>query len=951
MQEKSILECDLATAQEEIATLTGELKSASSEHCIMQARVSELEDALAHEKTKLDQNLEREALHETKIQSLQQEVDEAMRLIRDVSPGRIADGVRGLMTLSKSNAEHASRRESELAVLQAEMAMASAEIERLQKSRERDSQVLSELQSDNEALDAKIEVLNQRLAKEHEELIQCKRANDGLTADLKEFRSKADDIKALHHALQRENSFLVGKLEAMSHSFTSTQLELKNVLAANRTLEVEVKDVKDHAAHTSAQLLKCEAELSQVQLTEMKTAQLLSTANRACEELRSSNAAMHAQLRNAALLSQEMLVLVSAVGGDLKSNEEHSLDQCFVIQDLSSQLSAKCRALQDLDRSLVTSEEDREKLMRASFKLEALMKEHIRALEKLDRAETSVKQLLDATALVQEEMQGLVLEVSAAMGLIERQIGRTMTALHMVNPDEGSHPCSRQDDLISALSHLEQILTLLDTLRDAKCHHEQDQAAKENERLRLELSEAIELIAFLQNDRDRSCGELISEKEGCQALSYKLQVAERRALDSEQRCSALEQKLARARSDLDRTKSTTKTALAEMLSLIRDAVGQCSYASDFFSASCTDLCLLNAVYDGMFSRVFEDIECIGEAMRDQELVNQRLDGELGEKLKYAESLERELTALRDFLYSVKNDVSHHVQAMSGMLEDAKGDVRDSVWVLEGDLSDLKNLAHRRAIEIDEAQRQIVEGQELSRERECKIADANSEREALISRLQMDRQRADEALRQTEDAMATIVILREELVRTEQDRDARAQDARRAQHELHELNHATEKQLLQLRGQLHSHKGVVQERIMALQVESEQSAMAMAALCKELGVLKADFKRQVAILNGKVHECDEQQQNVYETIQRQERELHRHEAGVEQVTLNLELLMGQILDSERHSQQQLLDEQVRACRGTSLCRCHFRCTHLLGDSEGLTCRKNLRKRIFLKPSEL
>ena len=75
------MECDLATAQEEIATLTGELKSASSEHCIMQARVSELEDALAHEKTKLDQNLEREALHETKIQSLQQEVDEAMRLI------------------------------------------------------------------------------------------------------------------------------------------------------------------------------------------------------------------------------------------------------------------------------------------------------------------------------------------------------------------------------------------------------------------------------------------------------------------------------------------------------------------------------------------------------------------------------------------------------------------------------------------------------------------------------------------------------------------------------------------------------------------------------------------------------------------------------------------------------------------------------------------------------
>jgi len=74
-------------------------------------------------------------------------------------------------------------------------------------------------------------------------------------------------------------------------------------------------------------------------------------------------------------------------------------------------------------------------------------------------------------------------------------------------------------------------------------------------------------------------------------------------------------------------------------------------------------------------------------------------------------------------------------------------------------------------------------------------------------------------------MATIDILREELARTERDREARTHDARKAQQELRELNHATEKQLLQLRGQLHSHKGVVQERIMALQAKSEEAAMA------------------------------------------------------------------------------------------------------------------------------
>ena len=121
-----------------------------------------------------------------------------------------------------------------------------------------------------------------------------------------------------------------------------------------------------------------------------------------------------------------------------------------------------------------------------------------------------------------------------------------------------------------------------------------------------------------------------------------------------------------------------------------------------------------------------------------------------------------------------------------------------------------------------------------------------------------------------------------------------------------------------RVQLQAHKGNVQERILALQVESEEAHMTIAALRKELGVIRADLKRRVTDLNGKVLEYDEHRQDICAAIQRQERELDRREAGVEQVTRNLELLMERIIDGERCQQQLLLNDQVRASRHTSVC---------------------------------
>jgi hypothetical protein len=923
-----MLECDVAMAQDQITTLASELKSASSEHCILKTRTLELEAEMTAKQIKLDQSFEREAQHETKIQAFQQDRDEAMSIIRGVLEDtfcNIADGLRALIILTRKNANDASRREGELTILHAEMSAACAEIKRLQELRKSDGQVSLELQYDKEALDAKITLLNERLATEHEQLIQCRRANDELTADLMEARTKIEHSNEIHRAAQHENNLRIEQLDVIGQSFTSTQLELKKILTTNRELEAEVKNAKDHAAHTSAQLVKCETELSEVQLTEMKAAQQLSAANRACEALRDSNTALNFRLHNAARLSQELLEQVSVAGADLKSNEEHSFDQMFVIQNLNSQLSEKCRALQDLDRSLIAAVEDRENLMRTSFKLDTVIKEHSKVLKKLNLAETMVKQLLDATALVQEEARGLVLDFSVAMGLIERQIGQTMSALNTAKPDEALHSCGPQDNLVSALSYLEQTRTLLDALRDAKLLQETDQAAKEAARLRLELSEAIELITFLENDRDRSCDALLSEKEGCQALSFRLQVAERKALEGEQRCSALEQKLLLSRSDHEKTKHAVKTAVAEMISLLRDAVGQCYHASNFFTSSCVDLCILNEIYGEMFSCASEDIACIEQTLHDQALVNERLDVELAEKSKYAQGLEREIALLRSFLSSATRDVSLHVHEMSGMLEHVKGEVRDSLWVLEGELSNLRSLAHGRAVELDEAHRQIVEGKNSSRDLECEISAqqaqllaAHSEQQKLFLRLESDRQKADEALRERDDAIATIALLRGELLRTEHERDARSDDARIAQQGLQELKHATEKQLLQLRVQLQAHKGNVQERILALQVESEEAHMTIAALRKELGVLRADLKRRVANLNGKVLEYDEHRQDICAAMQRQERELDRREAGVEQVTHNLEVLMERILDGKRCQQQLVLNDQVRASRHTTVC---------------------------------
>ena len=99
--------------------------------------------------------------------------------------------------------------------------------------------------------------------------------------------------------------------------------------------------------------------------------------------------------------------------------------------------------------------------------------------------------------------------------------------------------------------------------------------------------------------------------------------------------------------------------------------------------------------------------------------------------------------------------------------------------------------------------------------------------------------------------------------------------------------------------------------MALQVESEELHTAIFDICKELGLLRADFRREVGTLNGKVFDYDANRKRMCEAIERQERELAHREAGVEKITGSLEILMHQLCEGEVRQQQRHSTDQVSA----------------------------------------
>ena len=482
-----------------------------------------------------------------------------------------------------------------------------------------------------------------------------------------------------------------------------------------------------------------------------------------------------------------------------------------------------------------------------------------------------------------------------------------------------------QDNLISSLAELEHLRALLDTRRDALRNAEQGRAEAASARLRLELSQATALIACLEQDRDRNTDELHFEKEGHQILSQKLIMSEQRKQENELMCMNLEQELARLKFDRESNKKALNKAVEEILRLTREAKGQCAMAKDFFTVSLSQLCLFSETYKSSFSHAAHDIAFIEGALRDQERVNTSLNTDLAFARTRAGKFDGELAELQDGLSSMRSVTNFHVHEITGVLEVAKGDVRQAAWALEGDCTNMTNLVQRQAEEIAETHRQVLLGRDQVRDKESEIHDLRNqledvktlaearkcEIEEMCSLLQHDRQMADEALRQTEEAVITISTITAELATTKKDLVAQFQFSYAAEQETQKMKDVAEKQLNQVRSQLYTHTSGVQERIMALQIESEELHTAISGIVLELGLLRADFRREMGSLNVKIFDFEVHQKVMLDTIERKERELAHREAEMEKIARNLEVLMDKLREGERRQHLSHLACQVIA----------------------------------------
>jgi len=458
LREKSMLECDLSAAKERISSLDAQMQDLSNDYDLLKARIVDLEDVLAAENSKVDQGLEREAEQDNIIQTLQLAIKDGMMMLQDYSEDAdktLAGSVRGLIRLCESGVGDVSRLEAELARLQEALSDSSAEIHRLEGLRGSDSEVALEMQCEKDALENKIKFLNECLAKEHENMTKTIKTSEKLAADLRDARSHGDAVNERCNSAQVENNQLSRDLGIVSKTCASQQMELDALSATNRQLEHNLTNLQQQEARTSAQLIKRQAALSDSQLQEIEIAQKCLPADKAREALREQNSSLSVQLQRSSTRGKELLDHISVMHAALKDNEEFSLEQCFEVAGLHNELSFKCRALDEMHYAVANGERDREQLMRTSMQLEMLTKQRAADVRKLSLSETNLRHLLSCAALAQEEIQTMVLELSVAMGLVERQIGHTISALNTIIPRSKSPPAGVQGNLIVSLTQLE----------------------------------------------------------------------------------------------------------------------------------------------------------------------------------------------------------------------------------------------------------------------------------------------------------------------------------------------------------------------------------------------------------------------------------------------------------------------------------------------------------------
>ena len=112
-----------------------------------------------------------------------------------------------------------------------------------------------------------------------------------------------------------------------------------------------------------------------------------------------------------------------------------------------------------------------------------------------------------------------------------------------------------------------------------------------------------------------------------------------------------------------------------------------------------------------------------------------------------------------------------------------------------------------------------------------------------------------------------------------------------------LKSAAAHQITQLRTQLHSYAGDVQERIMTFHAEIEDVHLSIENINKDLRAMRNDRTRDIFELNDKVHGYEGQLKGMRDVIKRQEGAVARRTAEMERATSNLEVLMDRLVETE------------------------------------------------------
>jgi len=951
LQEKSIIECHLSAAKERIASIDGVMQNVStncnvSTDCnVLKARVVDFEYAMLVERLKVDQGLEREADQDTAKEALQHEITDVLLILQAFSEDadhNLAESVRRLIRMCQSGANEVSRLGTQLAKLQEGMSDSSAEIHRLEELRGNDAKVAQEMQCEKHTLETKMKLLSECLSKEIDNSTTTRNTNEKIAADFRDARSQNEQIRERCNSVQIEHNQLSRDNQERRQESAALQKECDVLSGANLQLEHNLMNLQEQDACKSALLTKSEAALLDSQLQAKETAQKLTAVDKVRKALAEQNLAFSMQLQHSAVRGKEVLELIAIMHSALKDNEKFSLEQCFEVVGLQNELSVKRIALDDMHYAMMNAERDREQVMITTMQLETLTKQRAADVCKFSLVETKLRQLSSSCQEAQEELQGMVLDISAAIALVQRQIGYTISALSTATKRSCKKPAESQGNLVNSLTQLETLNELLHTQMIFNSLEEKDKAAEVAARLQLQVSQAHDLIACLEQDRDRNSDELHSEKGGNQVLLQKLHMSERQLLDGQRTCSELEQHLVVVRGDRDATQRNVCSAVEGILRLVREAMRQGALAKDFLTVSHNELCYFTEVCTNTFARAVEDVQCIESGMEDQRILNNTQNTQLVAACEREQKAEGELLSFKSGLASIQSLVSLQVHALCELLEIAKHDARQAAWKVEEDCSSLKNFAKLKAAELEEARRQLVLGKAQLHESDVangelatQLQDVESLAESRQDALEDLYVRLQQNCKETEVAMKASALVQVQLVRTAQERDDRTHEATAAVHEAvsaqQEIAQETaqeivsvkvraEDTLTKLRTQMHAHTSSVQERIMALQVESEGLHLEIAGIHTEVGLLRADFQRQLTALNSRVLEYEDDCRSMHAALEHQERELacRRTEATkLESLVCHLQKEEGR--QQEAHLKQQFA-QQVIACHSAASALC-------------------------------